>query len=411
MTNTVTRAIRGGSPKGGLLRPRRRLAGIAITIALIGGWWMFLAPSNVGGRTTFAEVIGHSMEPKLHTGDLSMSRAQSKYSLGDLVVFKVHLHDGNGYVIHRLVGGSDKTGWKTKGDNHNWVDPWTIPTANIAGRYWFEVPQFGTAMAWVRTNPLLFAAICSASAMLFYLPLRRRRIAPALALVLETASKEPRSQGRSSHEYGVLILSSIATLASAAAVARLAASHHLASPSGVVITVALVWAGACTLYLLNRLFDGRGVAEPAKSAYALSGRLYLVESLAGLDQEADRVRSAVALRSIAERERLPVLHTVDTASGHEEYLVMTDGRGSYRWDVVVPTSLPERVPVDPIPVPSLTPFRHSHADSSGRHRGLPSVHVTSRRHIQWWWPSSGRSGSHTPNRRRTSANGRGASAK
>ncbi len=150
-----------------------------------------------------------------------------------------------------IAGRWIRSGWlEDQGDYRTWVDPWTIPTANIAARYWFEVPGFGTAMAWVRTNPLLFAAICSAIAMLFYLPLRRRRIPPALALVLETASKEPRRQGRSGHEYGVSIPRSIATPAAAAAVARLAASLHLASPSGVVITVALAWAGACTLYLL-----------------------------------------------------------------------------------------------------------------------------------------------------------------
>ena len=100
-TNAVTRAIRGGSPNGDLLRPRRRLAGIAVTIALMGGRWMFLAPSNVGGHTTFAEVIGHGMQPKLYSGDLSISRAQSEYRLGDLVVFKVRLHHRNGYVSHR----------------------------------------------------------------------------------------------------------------------------------------------------------------------------------------------------------------------------------------------------------------------------------------------------------------------
>ena len=371
MTGTSSTADRR-APDPGALRSRLRLLGTVLAAALFVGWWLVLAPGGLGGHTTYAEVVGHSMLPELHTGDVAVARAQPAYHLGELVIFAVHRGGHYGYVIHRLHSGSAATGWKTKGDHNSWVDPWTIPNSSVAGRFWFEIPQFGSVMTWVRADPLLFGAACTAVGMLFLLPRRRRHVAPALAAALETASKEPAREGRTTTEYGVLTVSAVAALLCAAVLARLTAGHDVVGVRGAVAAGALVWSGGWALLLVRRLFDGRGMEEPTRSAYALSGRLYRVGTLGPLDAGARPVGSALELRALAERARLPVLYEVDPATGHQEFLLVTDGDGSYRWDVGPPgpRSVPsirvtrprrrrydvsprESRPSGPLPVPSL----------------------------------------------------------
>jgi hypothetical protein len=95
--------------------------------------------------------------------------------------------------------------------------------------------------------------------------------------------------------------------------------------------VALAWSGGFALYLVARLYDGRGLPEPQRSVYALSGRLRLLTELPAVDDDVHDVPSVLALRSIAESRRLPVLHTVDPDAGRHEFLVLTADRGAFRW--------------------------------------------------------------------------------
>ena len=94
--------------------------------------------------------------------------------------------------------------------------------------------------------------------------------------------------------------------------------------------MSLAWSGGTSLYLIYRLYDGRGVVEPSKSMYALSGRLRIVEDFPDVG-ELQPVGSAVALRGIAEKYRLPVLHRIDAATGLHEFLLVTAKDGSYGW--------------------------------------------------------------------------------
>lgn len=273
------------------------------------------------------------MQPLLHTGDLAVARKSAAYSIGDLVVLNVN----GGKVIHRIVAGSDASGWRTKGDNRKDVDPWVAQTHQIYGKYWRGFTGVGAALAWVAQRPYEFAGILALLAVLPYVPTRRRRLDAGLALALELSVKEPRRDGRSNAEYGVLALCALALASALAFVGALGMRHVLFTLQGLVAAVALAWAGGFTVFFVYRLYDGVGVAEPAKSMYALSGRLHLVECLPVL--EARSVGSAIELRTLAEKYRLPVLHRIDPETGVHSFLLITVQKGAFMWRAV-PAFLP-----------------------------------------------------------------------
>jgi len=91
--------------------------------------------------------------------------------------------------------------------------------------------------------------------------------------------------------------------------------------------------GIASIALLARRSEGPGAPEPLRSLIALAGRLRRVEAIpeppAGVAVRS--VRSAAALRTLAERERLPVLHRFDAATGAHEFLLLTVTDGAYSW--------------------------------------------------------------------------------
>jgi hypothetical protein len=269
------------------------------------------------------------MEPMLHSGDLAIARSQGGYSVGDLIMYRVDY----GLVIHRIKTGSAERGWITQGDNRGKVDPWVVQNESVVGKFWFSMDGVGTALRWVSSHSLLFAAGCAGVALLAYVPWRRRQVSPVLAEALARSSVEPRREGRTAAEYATLVVSGLAALVSLGVVGLLVASHQLASVRGAVGLLALAWSGASTLFLVQRLYDGRGLPEPQRSLYALSGRLRLLPELPALDDDVQDVRSSLAQRTIAETHRLPVLHTVDPDAGRHEFLLLTADHGAYRWAV------------------------------------------------------------------------------
>jgi signal peptidase I len=316
---------------GGLPVSRARVLGLVGSLGLILSWWVFFAPSALLGRTTYAMVVGTSMEPILHTGDLAIARVADGYEHGDLVVFRVDSGSQRGLVIHRIVSGDAAHGWKTQGDNRHESDPWVVPDRAIAGKYWFDIAAFGGYLVWGNQHWVAFAGVLGGVALLSYAPLRRRRVTAVLREALERATVEPRREGRTAGEYATLAVSGAASLTSLGVVGLLAASHQLGSIRGIVGLTALAWSGGLVLYLVQRLYDGRGLPEPQRSLYALSGRLRLLAELPAVDDDVQDVPSPLALRSIAESRRLPILHRVDPDSDRHEFLVLTADHGAFRW--------------------------------------------------------------------------------
>lgn len=288
-------------------------------------WWHFAAPIEIGGGTSFVIVQGQSMEPMLHDGDLAVARARGWYTVGDLVVFGV----GEGRVIHRIVAGSP-TAWVTKGDSNPWLDPWPVSDADILGAYSASVAGGGNGLIWLLGHPFGFGAAAAVAIVASYLPRHRRKIHPALAAALAVAVPEPRRAGRPMLEYLVLwllIAGSTATyLVTMMAFLRgVWSAAALCAAGGLGVCLVLTWG------MLHRLYDGFGLPEPTRSIFALSGRLQQVPWLPSSPEPITSVSSAVALRRVAECQRLPVLHHVDPVTGDHSFVVITAHGGMFTW--------------------------------------------------------------------------------
>jgi signal peptidase I len=131
------RATRAGRPV--------RLVGWALFVAVVAAWAIFLRPDFLGGPATYVIVAGHSMEPKLHSGDLVVTRRQRTYRRGDVVAYRIMKNQAGAgaLIIHRIVGGSSRDGYVTRGDNRNYRDPWHPKPGDIAGRMELHVPRLG----------------------------------------------------------------------------------------------------------------------------------------------------------------------------------------------------------------------------------------------------------------------------
>lgn len=343
-----------------------RAAGWLLFIAAALGWWSFLAPASLGGDATYVLVQGTSMEPGIEDGDVVIVTPRENYEVGDVVVFA---SEESFLVIHRLIDRS-ANGWSTKGDNRTVEDGWTVPDEAIVGEAWLRVPAGAEALIWTANNSLAASLIAAAVAVLPYLPWRRRRLSAVLRNALTSATREPRRDGRTNAEYAVLWLASLAGLASLWMVTLAWVSESLFSAAGIPSLAAFAGSLLALVLMVYRLYDGWGVAEPSKSMYALAGRLHLVNELPQFDQ-AESVKSAVALRTIAEKYRLPVLHQVHPVTGRHSFMLITVQEGVFLWSppsrrmvqehpLALPADATLATPVSPpVSLPELTSARDS----------------------------------------------------
>jgi signal peptidase I len=122
---------------------RRALAAVA-TVAVFGAAWFFLAPPQLGGKTSYAVTFGVSMEPHFHRGDLVVLRRRPSYRVGDVVAY--HSHELNRNVLHRII--AIRNGRYTfKGDNNGFVDPERPVAGDLVGSEWLHVPAVGNWLA------------------------------------------------------------------------------------------------------------------------------------------------------------------------------------------------------------------------------------------------------------------------
>ena len=145
-----------------------RLALTGATVALVVAWVLLLRPQLLGGPASYVIVSGHSMEPALQTGDLVLALERSSYRVGDVVAFRIPKGDpgAGALVIHRITGGSARTGYVTRGDNRDGPDEWRPKPADVLGKRVFAVPRVGLLFGWVQT-PFGFALAAGLAAFLF----------------------------------------------------------------------------------------------------------------------------------------------------------------------------------------------------------------------------------------------------
>ncbi len=62
--------------------------------------WIAIAPKQAGGMASYIIVIGKSMEPNFHIGDLIIVHEEANYQVGDAVVYR-NVELGS-FVFHRI---------------------------------------------------------------------------------------------------------------------------------------------------------------------------------------------------------------------------------------------------------------------------------------------------------------------
>ena len=127
-----------------------RVTGIAasiLAVVALAGAWMFFAPTQLGGGTSYAIIVGNSMEPKIHRGDLAVVRKQSAYRVGDVVLYDSR--ELGTKVLHRIVR-VDGGRFVLKGDNNSFIDAEHPTEEQIVGSLWVTAPAVGRAAEWLR---------------------------------------------------------------------------------------------------------------------------------------------------------------------------------------------------------------------------------------------------------------------
>ncbi|MFA5523531.1 MAG: signal peptidase I [Tissierellales bacterium] len=120
----------------------------------------------------FSSVNSNSMYPLLQRGDMILIRSLSneyKVNTGDMVVFS--FEEGSlstkGWIVHRVIGGNEETGYVTKGDANNYTDQttganppvkreWIVSKVMTIGDKPLRIPLIGYIPLWIKsfqTNP------------------------------------------------------------------------------------------------------------------------------------------------------------------------------------------------------------------------------------------------------------------
>ncbi|HWB22868.1 MAG TPA: signal peptidase I [Gaiellaceae bacterium] len=153
---------------------RRGIAASLAGLVVLAAAWIFLAPVQLGGSTLYTVVVGNSMQPLLHRGDLVLARPQSSYRVGEVVLYQSSVIQRP--VLHRIIAINDGH-YFFKGDHNDFIDPGYATRSELSGQLWFKVPVAGRATAWLG-KPLHAAFFAGAAALLILLSgtgVRRRR--------------------------------------------------------------------------------------------------------------------------------------------------------------------------------------------------------------------------------------------
>lgn len=160
----------------------RRAITLLLSLALTGAA-IYFAPVQAGGQSSFSVVDGISMNPKLHAGDLVVSRTASTYRVGDAVLYQNQILHRD--VLHRILKIQGDR-YYFKGDNNDFVDPGYATRDQLVGKLWFSVPNAGAALTWIG-KPLHSGLIAAVVTLLLLLGTgratkrRKRRRASAAA--------------------------------------------------------------------------------------------------------------------------------------------------------------------------------------------------------------------------------------
>lgn len=130
--------------------------------------WLAFAPVRAGGTASYVIVIGNSMEPGFHVGDLIIAHAESTYRAGDAVVYLNR--ELENFVFHRIIA-EEQGRFTLKGDNNSWTDTYQPTREEIIGKLWLHIPKGGRVVQAIRqpgSMALIAGALGSLLALGFF---------------------------------------------------------------------------------------------------------------------------------------------------------------------------------------------------------------------------------------------------
>ena len=102
------------------------------------------------------------MLPRYHTGDLVLVEKQPSYHAGQLIAYRVPKGDAmaGAQVIHRIIGGDAKHGFKVRGDNRTAMDVWRPRAEDIVGAKALRIPNAIVVLQFLR-SPMFLALLAA----------------------------------------------------------------------------------------------------------------------------------------------------------------------------------------------------------------------------------------------------------
>ena len=140
-------------------------------VVLVVAAWLLVAPTQIGGETSYVTTSGISMAPRFHSGDLGVVRPAADYRVGDVIAYrsdKLHL-----VVLHRIIGVKGGR-FVTKGDNNDFVDPDHPARADVVGKLAFRVAHGGMILKWLH-SPLMAALLSGGLGVMLFVGAKRHR--------------------------------------------------------------------------------------------------------------------------------------------------------------------------------------------------------------------------------------------
>jgi len=120
-------------------------------------------------------VLSGSMEPALHTGDISVVRTIAPLDArpGDIVTFR-DPENADRLISHRvrdMRASGDKVIFRTRGDVNTASEHWQISSSEEIGRVMYRVPKLGWVLSYARSKGLFVLLLGGALALLLVLEL------------------------------------------------------------------------------------------------------------------------------------------------------------------------------------------------------------------------------------------------
>ena len=110
------------------------------------------------GKSTPLIVLTESMEPKIKSGDLIITKITATEDIGeeDVIAFFDPASKSNSVVTHRVIDKYEEGGkiyFKTQGDNNDIADKHNVPAENVIGVWHgFRLPLLGHVMLFMQST-------------------------------------------------------------------------------------------------------------------------------------------------------------------------------------------------------------------------------------------------------------------